>query len=157
MFALKIARSVVTFGGWSWRYKQNDNLRSSHPDVFCKKRAVEYFTKLTGKHFYRSLFPKNVSGRRPATLFEKRFFFCETLKTLQNCFFTVQLWKFRPSQLILYKIFEIMAQLWNNLKTVFIAWYCLRKLFPWLYNVFTLLPVALQFANLYSLQVSSRN
>ena len=39
--------------------------RRSHPDVFCKKGALKYLVKLTGKHVYRGLF-------QTATLFEKR-------------------------------------------------------------------------------------
>ena len=34
--------------------------RGSHPDLFCKKRLLKYFAKLTGKHMYRSLFLKKI-------------------------------------------------------------------------------------------------
>ena len=32
--------------------------RKSHPDVFCRKGALKYLVKLTGKHVYRGLFQK---------------------------------------------------------------------------------------------------
>ena len=47
--------------------------RGSQPDLFCKKRPLKYFAKLTGKHMYRSLFFKKNSGYRPATFVKKRF------------------------------------------------------------------------------------
>ena len=34
------------------------NVFLSHPDVFCKKVALKYLVKLTGKHVYRGLFQK---------------------------------------------------------------------------------------------------
>ena len=45
---------------------------SSRPEVFCKKGALENFTKFTGKHLYQSLFFKKVAGLSPATLLKKR-------------------------------------------------------------------------------------
>ena len=95
MFALTIVvgkrqktSSMVTFGDWGWRAK------SYHPDVFCKKGALEYLANFLGKHLYKCLFLKEVSGCRPATLFQEahaKYFFCEMFKTLQNCFFIVHL------------------------------------------------------------------
>ena len=32
------------------------NLRSNHPEVFCKKGVLRNFTKFAGKHLCRSLF-----------------------------------------------------------------------------------------------------
>ena len=47
-------------------------LRSSRPEVFCKKGVLRNFTKFTGKHLCQSLFFNNVAGLRPATLLKKR-------------------------------------------------------------------------------------
>ena len=37
-------------------------LRSSRPEVFCKKGALINFTKFTGKHLCQSLFFNKVAG-----------------------------------------------------------------------------------------------
>ena len=47
-------------------------LRSSRPEVFCKKGALRNFAKLTGQHLCQSLFFNKVAGLRPATLLKKR-------------------------------------------------------------------------------------
>ena len=44
-----------------------DLLRSSRPEVFCKKGVLRNFAKFTGKHLCQSLFFK-YSCRPPATL-----------------------------------------------------------------------------------------
>ena len=62
--------------------------RSSHPDEFYKKDALKYLAKLIGKHVYRSLFLKKVSGCRPATLFKK---------SLIHKFFSVKFLFFRTA------------------------------------------------------------
>ena len=36
--------------------------RSSCPEVFCKKEVLKNFSKFTGKHLYRRLFKKRVTG-----------------------------------------------------------------------------------------------
>ena len=67
--------------------------RGIHPDVFCKKGALNNLTKRTGNHVYRSHFLKKISGRRPATLFKKRLmrrFFSVKFLKLQNSFFIEQ-------------------------------------------------------------------
>ena len=49
-------------------------VRSSLPDVFCKKGALRNFAKFTGKHLCQSLFFNKVAGPRaprPATLLKK--------------------------------------------------------------------------------------
>ena len=61
--------------------------RSDLSDVFCKKGALKYLTKLPGKHMYRSLFLKKVSVCRPATLFKMRLMhslFSKIFKFLGN-------------------------------------------------------------------------
>ena len=64
--------------------------RSSHPDVFCKKGALEYLANFIGKHLYKSLFLKEVWGCRPATLFQKRliyrFFSVKCLRLFRTAF-----------------------------------------------------------------------
>ena len=49
------------------------SLRSSRPEVFCKKGVLRKFAKFLGKHLCQSLFFfDKVPGLRPATLFKKR-------------------------------------------------------------------------------------
>ena len=38
------------------------DLRGSRPEVFCKKGALENFTKFTGKHLCQSVFLNKVAG-----------------------------------------------------------------------------------------------
>ena len=49
-----------------------DYIRSSRPEVFCKKGVLRYFAKFTGKHLSQSLFFNKVAGLRPTTLLKKR-------------------------------------------------------------------------------------
>ena len=44
-------------------------IRSSRPNVICKKGVLKNFSKFTGKHLFWSLF---FAGLRPATLVKKR-------------------------------------------------------------------------------------
>ena len=46
-------------------------IRSSRPEVFCKKGVLRNFAKFTGKHLCQSLFINKVVGLRPATLIKK--------------------------------------------------------------------------------------
>ena len=50
-------------------------LRSSRPEVFCKKGVLRNFAKITGKHLCKSLFFDKVTGLRLATLLKKRQLF----------------------------------------------------------------------------------
>ena len=43
---------------------QETLVRSSRPEVFCKKGVFRNFTKFTGKHLYQSLFFNKVAGLR---------------------------------------------------------------------------------------------
>ena len=47
-------------------------IRSSRPEVFCKKVVLRNFAKCTGKHLCQSLFFNKVAGLRLATLLKKR-------------------------------------------------------------------------------------
>ena len=47
-------------------------IRSSRPEVFCKKVVLRNFAKCTGKHLCQSLFLNKVAGLRLATLLKKR-------------------------------------------------------------------------------------
>ena len=64
--------------------------RRSHPDMFCKKGALEYLANFIAKHLYKSLFLKEVWDCRPATLFQKRlmyrFFSVKCLKLFRTAF-----------------------------------------------------------------------
>ena len=51
----------------------NENrVRSSRPEVFCKKGVLKNFTRFTGKYLCQSLFYNKVASLRPATLLKKR-------------------------------------------------------------------------------------
>ena len=51
---------------------KDHKLRSSLPEVFCKKAVLRNFAKFTGKHLCQSLLSNKVAGLRPATLLKKR-------------------------------------------------------------------------------------
>ena len=43
-------------------FKHPRCFRSSRPEVFCKKRVLRNFVKLTGKHLYQSLFFNKIAS-----------------------------------------------------------------------------------------------
>ena len=47
-------------------------VRSSPPEVFCKKSVLRDFAKFTGKHLCQCLFFNKVTDLRPVTLLKKR-------------------------------------------------------------------------------------
>ena len=51
---------------------QNSSLRSSRPDLFCKKGVLRNLAKFKGKHLCQSRFFNEVAGLRPATSLKKR-------------------------------------------------------------------------------------
>ena len=53
------------------RHDGNKKVRSSRPDVLCKKGVLRNFAKFTGKHLCQRLFFNKVAGLRPATLLKK--------------------------------------------------------------------------------------
>ena len=56
----------LLFGSWSL-------VRSSHPELFCRKGVLRNFAKFTGKHLCQSLFFNKVAGLRPkACMFIKK-------------------------------------------------------------------------------------
>ena len=60
-------------------------LRSSRPEVFCKKDTLQNFVKFTRKYQYRSFFFNKVASLRSVTLLQKRLGhrpceFCEYFK-----------------------------------------------------------------------------
>ena len=69
-----------------------ENIRSSRPEVFCKKGVLRNFAKFAGKHLCQSLFLNKVAGIRPATILKKRFrhryFPVNFVKFLRTPFFT---------------------------------------------------------------------
>ena len=66
-------------------------IRSSRPEMFCKKGVLRNFVKFTGKHLCQGLFFNKVAGLRPATLFKKRpwqrFFPVNFAKFIRTPFF----------------------------------------------------------------------
>ena len=75
-------------------------VRSSHPEVFCKKGVLRNFSKLTEKHVCQSLFFNKVAGLTSATLLKKRLwhwcFPVKFKKFLSTPFFTEYLWWLLP-------------------------------------------------------------
>ena len=64
-------------------------IRSSRPEVFCKKGVLRNLTKLTRKHLFQSLFFHKVADLRPETLLKKtlaQVFSCEFSKVSMNAF-----------------------------------------------------------------------
>ena len=51
---------------------QNQNSRSSRPEVFCEKAVLKKSAKFRGKHLCWSLSFNKVAGLRPATLLKER-------------------------------------------------------------------------------------
>ena len=72
------------------------SIRSSRPDVFCKKGVLRNFAKFTGKHLCQSLFFNKVAGLSPATLLKKRLwhrcFPGDFVKLLRTLISTEHLW-----------------------------------------------------------------
>ena len=48
-------------------------IRSSDPEVFCKKDVLKNFTKFTGKHLCWNICFNKVASLRPGTLLKERF------------------------------------------------------------------------------------
>ena len=71
-------------------------IRSSRPEVFCKRGVLSNFTKFTGKHLCQSLFLNKFPGLRPATLLKKetlaQVYSCEFCEISKNTFFIEHLW-----------------------------------------------------------------
>ena len=67
------------------------NLRSSRPDVFCKKGVLRNFIKFAGKHLCQRLSFNKVAGPRPVTLLKKslqhRYFPVDFMKFLRTSFY----------------------------------------------------------------------
>ena len=59
-------------------------LRSSRPEVFCKKGALRNFAKFTEKHLCRSLVFNKIAGLRPATLLKRGFHISVIYKILSH-------------------------------------------------------------------------
>ena len=65
-------------------------IRSSRPELFCKKVVLKNFAKFTEKHLCWSLFSSKVADVRPATLLKNklrhRYFHLNFAKSLSNNF-----------------------------------------------------------------------
>ena len=75
-----------------WWKKYQRIVRSSRPDMFCKRGVLTNFAKFTGKHLCQSLFFNKVAGR---TLFLKNLaqvFSCQFCEIRKNTFSTEHLW-----------------------------------------------------------------
>ena len=71
-------------------------LRSSRPEVFCKKSFLRNFAKFTGKQLSQSFFFNKFAGLRSATLLKKKFwhrcFPVNFAKFIRTPFFKKHLW-----------------------------------------------------------------
>ena len=56
---------------WTFYYDKT-LLRSSRPEMFCKKGVLRNFAKFSGKYLCLSLFFNKVTGLKPANLLKKR-------------------------------------------------------------------------------------
>ena len=76
-------------------------VRSSRPELFCKKGILRNFTKFIGKHLPQSLFFNKVAGVTPTTLLKKRLwhrcFAVNFVIFLRTLFFIEHLWWLLPS------------------------------------------------------------
>ena len=65
-------------------------VRSSRPEVFCKKDILRNFTKFTGKHVCQSLFFNKVAGLSACNFIKKetlaQVFSCELCEISKNTF-----------------------------------------------------------------------
>ena len=64
-------------------------IRSSRPEMFCKKGVLRNLTKFTGKYLFQILLFNKVAGLRPETLLKKtltQVFSCEFCKISMNAF-----------------------------------------------------------------------
>ena len=64
--------NIKLAGMTSKRITHTAIVRSTRPEVFCKKGVLRNFTKFTGKHLRQSLFFNKVAHLRPATLLKRR-------------------------------------------------------------------------------------
>ena len=79
-FIIHFGRSVITSFSAKILHKiyhsmkpfNENRVRSSRPEVFCKKGVLKNFTRFTGKYLCQSLFYNKVASLRPATLLKKR-------------------------------------------------------------------------------------
>ena len=92
------------------------HVRSSCPEVFCKKDVLENFAKFTVKHLCQSLFFNKVAGLRPATLLKKRLWHrCFTVnfaKFLRTPFFIEHLWWLLPA-FLMYCYHHVMPNIFS--------------------------------------------
>ena len=101
---------MVTFFDWGWREKQNDILQKESPGRVLQERCSKIFGKTYWKTRVQRPFSKEVSGCRPATLFEKR---------LMQRFFSVTF-----SEQLFYSIVQtwiVASDLIENLETLTIS------------------------------------
>ena len=78
----KIASLKTSCSEKSVKYRSSrSQIRSSRPEMFCKKGVLKNFAKFTGKHLSQSLFFHKVADLRPQA------FFCEFCEIFNNTFF----------------------------------------------------------------------
>ena len=50
-------------------------VRSSRPELFCKKGFIRNFAKITGNYLFQSFFFNKIVGLSPATFLKKRLWY----------------------------------------------------------------------------------
>ena len=81
----KVTKKVI--GEQQTRWLLLGAIRSSRPEVFCKKRVKRNSTKFIGKQLRESLFFNKIAGLGPATLLKKNF-----VKFRRTSFYKEHLW-----------------------------------------------------------------
>ena len=99
--------------------RNHNTIRSSPPEVFCKKGFFRKFAKFTGKPLCQSLFFNKVASLKKET--QAQVFYCEFCEISKNTFFTEQLWATASAQsmetgnndLYIPKMFTIPRKMFN--------------------------------------------
>ena len=67
-----INRHTINLNLFLSNFKPTTLIRSSHPEVFCKKRVLKYFAKFSEKHLCQNLSFNKIPNLRSGTLLKKR-------------------------------------------------------------------------------------
>ena len=69
---VKVKQNYKLYALLGYPMTEGNLIRSSRPEVFCKKGVLRNFAKFTRKHLCQNLFFNKVAGLRPATLLKRR-------------------------------------------------------------------------------------
>ena len=106
-------------------------VRSSSPEVFCKKGVLRNVTKFTGKHLCQSLFLNKVAGLRPVTLLKMRVwhrcFSVNFAKFLRTLFIIEHLWWLFLTGALQNLNAQLLLSLYWYLQNLNPSWYISKK------------------------------